>query len=338
MPALSRRSLLAAGALTGLAACTRTTRPGKTAPDQVVMLTNLGANGRDGYGWVAKAQGYFAAAGLEVEVQPGNPATTSAALGAGRAQFGVVDWVNLAIQHGTALTASSGGPDLRAIAAIQQSTLASVVALESSGITHPSDLMGRTIAYPTGSVLGGPNSLFTAYARLARFDATKVKWAPLASPELTPALAAGKVDGVVQYLVGAPTVEAVAHQPTTTLPFADFMGDLYGGVLVAPQHLIATKPDLVRRFVAALMRGLTYSVDHPDEAGRILHTQVPATQAAPAAAELRLMRPYVTSAGTVGAMTGERVMRALAALMSDGLIPAGLTPTMVVDLDFAPKG
>lgn len=345
MPApLTRRTLLTGlGAATLVAGCSKPPPKTGASVDQVTMLTNNGSNGRDGYPWVTQAMGWFSAENLHVTVQPGYPATTSKALDAGRAQFGSIDFVNLSIQRGTTLAGGPPGADLRAVAAIHQRTLACVVALAGSGIQRPADLMGRTIAVPTGSVLGGPQlagrrSLFDAYARLAGFDATKVRWAPMDSTLLTPTLAAGHVDGVVQYLVGAPTVESVARRPTVVLAFADYITDLFGGVLVTPQRLIDTRPDMVRRFTRALMRGLSYSVTDPAQAGRLLHGAVPATAAEPATAELRLMAPYVTPTdGVAGEMSEVRVMRAIAALVADGLVPPSLTPADLVASALTPR-
>ena len=76
--------------------------------------------------------------------------------------------------------------------------------------------------------------------------------------------------------LGAPGVEKAAKRKAVVLPYSTYISDLYGTVLVTPKSIVERDPDLVRRFTGALLRGLAYAIDHPEEAGQILQRASPA--------------------------------------------------------------
>ncbi|MFC4012724.1 ABC transporter substrate-binding protein [Nonomuraea purpurea] len=47
-------------------------------------------------------------------------------------------------------------------------------------------------------------------------------------------------------------------------------------MLVTTTKIAQEQPDLAKRFIAALMKGLVHSIGNPDEAGRILQKNVSA--------------------------------------------------------------
>ena len=97
---------------------------------------------------------------------------------------------------------------------------------------------------------------------------------------------------------------------------------------------------MVKKFTAALLKGLEYSLANPKEAGEILKKNVDAANPAPAAAELELMAAYVRSGGSgtaIGTLDSERVARSIAILQGAGAIQAGLTPEQIIDFGLVPK-
>ncbi|HET6481585.1 MAG TPA: hypothetical protein VFG35_16330, partial [Actinoplanes sp.] len=93
-------------------------------------------------------------------------------------------------------------------------------------------------------------------------------------------------------------------------------------------------------FSTALLKGLAYAIDNPDEAGKIQQKFVATTKPDGVAAELTLMGPYVKSAAAgipVGALDAERVARSIALLQGSGQIEAGLRPEQVIDFSLVPQ-
>ncbi|WP_213450844.1 ABC transporter substrate-binding protein [Rhizomonospora bruguierae] len=328
----SRLAALAAAALltTTATGCSGSPEAGRTpAPHRVKVtyLTGLGSFGREGYAWVAREKGYFAEAGLDVEIQPGAAGDSNLSLvAAGRAQFAVIDYAGAVVRAGT--DAFTG---YRLVSVVTRQTLIAMMALGGGDIANPRDLAGRTIAQATGAV---PKTLFPAYARLAGFDPSGVHWIQATPQQLPALLAAGRVDAIGQFVVGEPSVRRAAQgRPVVVMPYSDYVTDLYGNVVVASTALLESDPDLVRRFTRALVKGLLYAVDHPQESGQILHRAVPAVDAATAAEEIALMRPYVLGDHTPGAFDPARVARSVALIQSLRLIPAAIRPEEFVNFD-----
>jgi NitT/TauT family transport system substrate-binding protein len=301
--------------------------------DKVGYVTGFGQFGRESYVYVADKKGYFKDANIQVTINPGAAGDSNTTnLEAGKVQFAIVDFGTLLQQIGT-----GKHTDIVAVEAIQQRTVSSVITLEGKGIISPKDLAGKKIGVAPGSVL---QAMFPGYAQLAGFDPTSVTWVNGNPQQLPAMLASGQVDALLQYLVGAPAIEAASKKKSVVLPYSDFLADPYGSVLITTTKLLHDNPDLVKRFEGALAKGLQYAVNNPDEAGDILHATVPAQDPKTAAAELTLMKQYVLGTDNgqpVGSFDQARVARAIASLQSLNLFPPGLTPEKVIDFDMAPK-
>jgi NitT/TauT family transport system substrate-binding protein len=342
---LSRRQLgiLGAAAAVGsvplLSSCSDDSKaPAATTknPDKVTYLTGFGASGRESHAWVAKSKGFFKEAGLDVTIQLGAAGDSNhKLLAAGQAQFAGVDASGAFIRYGKAVDQS-----FQIVSAVQQTTLISIITLADHNINGPKDLEGKKVA---GAIGAAPKTLFPAYTKLAGIDIKSVNWIDMEVNQITSSLVTGKVDGAALFVVAAPGVEkAAGGKKTKVLTYSEFLADLFGTVLVTPKKLIESNPDLVKRFNGALMRGLQYAVEHPEEAGQILKQDQPTQDADIAKQEVTLMKQYaLPNPGlTVGVMDPARVAKTIALLQSTELIPAGLKPEDIVKFDLlgdAPK-
>lgn len=302
---------------------------------KVTYLTSFGNFGRDSYAWVAKDKGFFKEAGFDVDIKPGQgTGGVITTIVGGQADFGPIDLTGGILQLGGD---DPKNKDFVAVAAIQQRTMAAIVTTQDKGITSPKDLEGKTLADTPVSVV---RNLFPTYAKLAGIDASKVKWQNGQAQELIGILAAGTVDGIGQFVVGAPTVRAVAKKEPVLLPYSNVMTDLYGNALITSKKLAKEEPEMVKRFTAALLKGLEYSLANPKEAGEILKKNVEAANPLAAAAELELMAAYVRSSNSgtaIGALDSGRVAKSIAILQGAGALKQNITPDQVVDFSLAPK-
>lgn len=303
--------ILAAGAVAAtaltLAACGGTESPSGgasaecTETDSVTYLTSFNTFGRDAYAYVADDQGFFADNCLDVTIEPGSGSVDVMKLVAsGSADFGTADFSAVVV------TVANEDLPVTAVAAIHQRSLAAIITMADSGIAAPADLEGTSIGDQPGST---NQVIFPTYAEAAGIDASTVEFVPSAPPSLPQLLVSGQVDGIGQFVVGKPLIEAAADGASVNvLPYSDVLPDLYGNTLVVSDELLASDPDLVERFTSALLAGLEYSIDNPEETGEILQKAQPTQDPDVAAAEVEIMGDYVRGDGEVlGSLDSTRI-------------------------------
>jgi NitT/TauT family transport system substrate-binding protein len=329
---LTRRGMLAGGTLAGLAAC-GDEKPKTTGKvDEVTYVTGFNITGQDSFVFAAIDNGWYREAGITVKVVPGTGTRGNLQrLKEGNAQFAVIDITGglLEINNGTFT-------DFRIFATIYQQTVSCIVALPAANIHTPADLAGKRIGYTEGGV---NRTIFPAYARLAGLDEATIRWISLPPPSIRAALLSGQLDAATEIVIGRPAVEAAAKQKVTMLPYSDVVRDLYGNALGTTTDLIRTNPGLIRRFRDATLKGLRWTIDNPDDAGRIMARHNPTYKADIAAAEATETVAYVRgTAPHVGHLDQPRLARCIALIQGIGLIKPDLTPDRIAAFDLVPTG
>ncbi|MCA2218420.1 ABC transporter substrate-binding protein [Jidongwangia harbinensis] len=304
--------------------------------DKVTYLTSFGNLGRDAYIHAAVHKNYFEEAGIEVNVQYGQAGDYNhSQLLAGRAQFASIDASGAIIRAGKA--AKPQDRDLRIVGVVHQLTLNSLATFEDKGFTSPRDLQGKTL----GAVVGAaPRALFPAYARFAGIDEKTIKWIDATTQNSGSLLATNEVDGLVTQVPTKPGLEKLAGgRKVLMFPYSEFLSDLYGITIMTHKNVIEKNPDLVRRFNQAIMRGVKYAVNNPEEIGKVLRETDNTVDANQAAQELAILKPNTLPAsGTpVGTFDEARMAKSINLLHELGLVPPGLAPADIADARFLPK-
>jgi NitT/TauT family transport system substrate-binding protein len=338
MKMLSRRQLLSAAtfvsasAVTG--ACSQPKSSGPPRNDKVTYVTALGLTGREGFAHVAAAKGYFAEVGIEATITPGRAGdyNLQQMLG-GNVHFGSIDYSGALIRVG-----NGAFTPFRCIATLNNKTTFAIMTYHDRGISSPTDLKGKLIAQTTGSAI---KRVFPGYAKEAGLDPATVKFIDVDANNLYSALAARKVDAIGNVVVAAPVIAAAANRPVSdvvTMPYSNYLLDLYGIVLVTTAKLSKENPDLCRRFTGALLRGLEYMVNNVDESAAILRKAVKETNLVSAKGEMELLRPYVSNAASgtpLGAFDPAKVARSVAAMKTLDLMPPASQPDLDTFVDFS---
>ena len=322
---ITRRGLLGAAAavplLPVLAACGGSggERAGTGTVDQVTWLTTLGQTPREAYAWVAQAKGFFAEVDLEVQIQPGAAGEANyTALAGGAVDFAGVDCSGAFIRYVNGVDTG-----FQVVAAVQQLWPMALLGYADEGLIRPRDLNGATIGLLAGTIA---ERLWPTYAALTPgVDPDTVTVVPTSGDTQVGELVAGRLDAIALFAVSAPGLaRAGGGREVSVLPWADALGDLYGNAVITRSELAADNPDLVRRFTGALLRGLAYTLEYPEEAGQILHEAVPEQDPQVAAEEIILLRDYcyggLGSDQPLGLMEPERVAKAMALLSAVGEI------------------
>jgi NitT/TauT family transport system substrate-binding protein len=150
--------------------------------------------------------------------------------------------------------------------------------LESSGIKNFKDLASKTLATTPGN---SHRNYFPITAKMAGLDPESVKWTTVDATTMPSLLVNKKVDAVPYFTSNAafvrPQVEAMGDK-LRIIPFADYGFDIYAYCVFTRDDVIKEKPDLVRRFLAAMQKSYLWAKDNPEEAIRIHSKRFPDTK------------------------------------------------------------
>jgi NitT/TauT family transport system substrate-binding protein len=282
----------------------------------VNYATSFGNFGRDAYVYVAAAKGYFKQAGFDVSITAGNGSEDNMKLiAAGKIDYAPIDFTAAVVGR------ANDNLPVKIVSLVHQKTLSAEFAIAGGSIKTAKDLAGKKIGDFPGSTTEVMFPLFAKKIGIAPKSVTFVPSNPLAEPAL---LAAGKLDAVGQFTVGVPLYQAITKKKILVFAYAKYFPDLMGIGIAASDKKIASDPGQVKAFVAALNKGLAYSLTHPAEAGQIIHKAQHLTDAGIAAAELRIMKQYVetpqTAAHGIGYIDPSRVAKTIA------IVNAGFHP------------
>ncbi|TMJ32145.1 MAG: ABC transporter substrate-binding protein [Alphaproteobacteria bacterium] len=284
--------------------------PRAHALDNVALITDFGYNGRHAYFFVAIEKGYYKDADLDVKVVRGQGSVDAIRqVGANNAVVGFADAGSLVLARG------NDQIPVKLVSIVYARPPQAIFCREDSGLKKPKDLEGASIANPAG---GATVDMFPLYAKAAGFDAAKVKWVIAGSDSLPGLLASNRVPCVGQFTVGEPLLRMqAAPAKLVRFAFADAGVNFYGNGIIATDATIATKPDLVRRFVAATIRGMADAFADPEEAGRIMHKHHPTVEVAVAKGETEAVAELAQDKGQpLGLIDPARVAQTIEAVSS----------------------
>jgi NitT/TauT family transport system substrate-binding protein len=242
------------------------------ALDNVTLVTDFGYNGRHAHFFEALDRGYYRDAGLEVKIVRGQGSNDAIRqVGAGNAMFGFAD-------VGTLILARANDQiPVQLVAAVYRKPPQAIFCREDSGMKRPKDLEGNVIGTTAGASIP---ALFPAFAKAAGINAQTVRWVNATVEALPGLLATNKVPCIGQFTLGEALLRSqLGSANLVRFAYADAGLSYYGNGIVATAATIASKPDLVRRFVDATIRGMKDSFADPAAAGAIMQKLVPQVNA-----------------------------------------------------------
>ena len=264
--------------------------------------------------FVAQEKGYFADAGLNVDIMGFSKSGVDAVLSAGGADFGISGADALASAHAANL-------GLTMVLNIQQKSSYGVGVLEDSGITRPKDLDGKTIAdYSGDSAHISTQMMIQHDGGTGEFDRVIVGAQAMA------ALESGQAD----FAEVLSTWEAIEAELSGTklhmFQPADYDVPTTPAMIgiSTRNDLIESDPDLVRAFVQAAQKGYEFAKDNPDEAAKILVDANPQAKLDPElvtrSQEILSTQYWPDSKGGVGFADIDRWNTYLAFIVEQGLV------------------
>jgi NitT/TauT family transport system substrate-binding protein len=208
--------------------------------------------------YVAVERGYFAQEGIEVEFDYSFETDGIQLVAAGELPF------SIASGEQVILARAQGLPVVYVTEWWQRFPVA-VASLAETGIESPADLAGRTVGVP--ELFGASYIGWQALLNAAGLDPSEVKLQAIGYSQ-APSLSEGRVEAAVVYANNEPVVLAQEGLAVNVILVADY-ADIVSNGLVASEKVIAERPELVRRFVRAFLRGVADTLADPDAAFEI---------------------------------------------------------------------
>ncbi|MHA1553399.1 MAG: ABC transporter substrate-binding protein [Alphaproteobacteria bacterium] len=259
----------------------------------VSLMLNWTPNNHHAGIYVAQANNWYEAVGIELQIVEPAAAGADQVVGAGRADFGIS-------QAESIIPARANGVPVVAIAALLPFNDSSLMALASDGITRPRDLEGKTYGGYGGTL---ERELINSLVACDGGDPAKVTFVEVGNIDYLGGLEQDRFDFVWVY-EGWDALRAreIAGKDITTLPFVDYLAcipDWYTPAIIANETTLAERGDLVRRFLAATARGYAHAIAHPQDAASALLAAVPELDADLVHAAARYHAPRYTKDGEV---------------------------------------
>jgi ABC-type nitrate/sulfonate/bicarbonate transport system substrate-binding protein len=218
--------------------------------------------------YAALWQGFYAEAGLTVEIQPGAPRGQTPTdpvreLAEGRAQF--------AVGGSELVIRAAQGLPLLLLAPIFQQSGTAVYYRADGDFGSPAALGKAKLArLPASDILG--IELATAL-RAEGIDPEKLKSTTVEPGQTLGVLADKTVDAAPGSAWDLPWLAKERNLNLKSFNPADYRVEFYGDTLFTLQRLAKNQPDVVRGFRLASLKGWDYALQHPDEiAGRLVAT------------------------------------------------------------------
>lgn len=205
--------------------------------------------------YVAVERGYFAAEGMELAFDYSWETDGVRLVGAGELPFAIASGDQV-------ILARSQGIPVVTVASWWQRFPVAVVALEESGIRTPADLKGRKVGIPEtfgASYIGWRALLAAAGLKEEDVSLEVIGYTQVAS------LVEKRVDAAVVYANNEPVQLTQAGYRVVVIPVADY-ATLASNGLITNEKMLRERPQEVRRFVRAFLRGLEDTLKDPNAA------------------------------------------------------------------------
>jgi NitT/TauT family transport system substrate-binding protein len=155
------------------------------------------------------------------------------------------------------------GTPLKAVFMVYNKPPFAVVGRKSRGVTKPKDLEGKKLGAPAAD---GAFAQWKIFVQANGIDASKVTVENVGFPVREPMLAAGQVDAITGFSFSSfinLKDRGVPVDDIAVLLMADYGVNLYGNAIIVSPKFAAEKPEAVKGFLRAFVKGLRDTVRDP---------------------------------------------------------------------------
>jgi NitT/TauT family transport system substrate-binding protein len=240
------------------------TPPSPPAPEEITLAMGFIPNVQFAPFYVAVDKGYFAEENIKVEFDYGMETDLLKLVGAGELRFAVASGDQVILARAQELPVTY-------ILNWYRRFPVCVVSLEEKGVKGAKDLVGKRVGTPAtegASYIGWRALLHAEGTDEAQVNLQVIGYTQVAS------LIEGRVDAAVCYAMNEPVQLSQAGYSIDVVYVADY-ANLVSNGLITNEQTIAERPGLAQGLVRAMLRGLQYTIEQPDETFEICKKHVP---------------------------------------------------------------
>lgn len=300
-----------------------------SAATAITFQLNWTAGGANAGFASAVAEGFYKEADLDVQLVEGNGSGNTAQLVANnRSQLAYADAVAVS------QLIAKGAP-MKVLSTIYQSNPNEVSALKKTNIKSIKDLVGKKVGVPSGSSQTTMLPLFLKANGLKDSDVNLISMPPTS---MVPALLQGQVDAILGSIDAYQIQLEAQGAELTNFRFADYGVPTVSTSIFASNAYIQANPDVLKKFIAASLKGWSFAIDNPEKAVKALKTVFPNVNEKLAASELAAIRPLFCSGGAkfIGKAEDSLWIKSQELLSEVKLLPAGQDPKSYYTNDYLP--
>jgi NitT/TauT family transport system substrate-binding protein len=211
---------------------------------------------------VSLDKGYYKAEGLDLTIDPaGGLLEPISRIAAGTYDIGFGD-INALIKF------RDQNPDapIKAIFMVYNRPAYSIIGRKSRGVLKPKDLEGKKLGAPAPD---GAYAQWPIFVKANGIDSAKVMIENVGLPVREPMLAAGQVDAITGLSFSSfinLKDRGVPVDDIVVMLMADYGVNLYGNAIIVNAKFAAEKPEAVKGFLRAFLKGLKFTVKSPANA------------------------------------------------------------------------
>jgi NitT/TauT family transport system substrate-binding protein len=204
-------------------------------------------------------KGHFKSHGLDVTVdEAASPAEPITRVATGGYDLALAD-INALIRYRD----QNPGQPVKAVFMVYNIPPYAIVTRKSRGITEPKQLEGKKLGAPPA---GSTFAQWPLFAKLNGIDVAKVTIENIGIPVRAPMLAAGQIDAALgfSYRVYVDLKDrGVPVDDIVLMMMSNYGLKLYGNAIIANPKFAAEKPEALRGFLQAFMKGLVETIRNP---------------------------------------------------------------------------
>ena len=228
---------------------------GAHAAEKIDFILNWVAGGDHAPVYWAKAEGRYAAAGIDLSITQGKGSTLSSQrVGIGKNPLGIADL-------GTALVARGAGANLVGVMNIYANSPYGMYWLKSSGIKTAKDFSGKKIGNPPWDAA---RKMWPALAKAVGIDEKSVRWVNVDPNAKIAALKSRSIDLTTSFYNIHFIFQGVLGDDMGFLPWREYGINPYGNSIIVNAKYLASNRNTVADFVRVTQKAYADCVMKPE--------------------------------------------------------------------------